>query len=36
MELMLEYDIITTESAHKLIDKNKVNVNNDSFIAAYE
>lgn len=36
MKLMLEYDIITTESAHKLIDKNKVNVNTDSFIDEYE
>lgn len=36
MKLMLEYDIITTKSAHKLIDKNKVNVNDDSFIDAYE
>ena len=36
MELMLKYDIITTESAHKLINKNKVVVNNDSFIDKYE
>lgn len=35
MRLMLEYDVITTESAQKLIDKNKVNVNNDDFIAEY-
>ena len=36
MRLMLEYEIITPESARKLIDKNKVNVNSDSFIAEYE
>ena len=36
MKLMLKYDIITTESAHKLVDRNKVVVNDDSFIDAYE
>lgn len=36
MKLMLEYDIITTESAHKLIDRNKVIVDDDSFIDEYE
>ena len=36
MELMLKYDIITTESAHKLVDRNKVVVNDDSFIDKYE
>ena len=32
MDLMLKYEIITKESAKKLIDKNKVNVNDDSFL----
>lgn len=36
MKLMLEYDIITPESARKLVDKNKVNINDDSFINTYE
>ena len=36
MELMLKHDIITPESAKKLIDKNKVQVNDDSFIKDYE
>lgn len=36
MKLMLKYDIITTESAHKLVDRNKVVVNDDSFIDTYE
>ena len=36
MKLMLEYDIITTESARKLIDRNKVIVNDDSFIENYK
>lgn len=36
MKLMLKHDIITTESAHKLIDRNKVIVNDDSFIDQYE
>lgn len=35
MDLMLKYDIITKESAKKLIDKNKVNVNDDSFLDKY-
>lgn len=35
MKLMLEYDIITTESARKLIDRKKVIVNDDSFIENY-
>ena len=36
MDLMLKYDIISPESAHKLVDRNKVIVNDDSFIDAYE
>ena len=36
MKLMLEYDIITTESARKLIDRNKVIVNDDAFIENYK
>ena len=36
MKLMLDYEIITPESARKLIRKNKVIVNDDSFIAQYE
>lgn len=36
MNLMLEYDIITAESAYKLVDRNKVIVNNDTFIEIYE
>ena len=36
MKLMLDYEIITPESAKKLIRKNKVIVNDDSFIAQYE
>lgn len=36
MKLMLEYEIITPKSARKLIDKNKVEVNNDDFIDKYE
>ena len=36
MKLMLEYDIITAESAHKLVDRNKVIVNDDTFIEIYE
>lgn len=36
MKLMLEYDIITAQSARKLVDKNKVNINDDSFIETYE
>lgn len=36
MKLMLKYDIITAESAQKLVDRNKVIVNDDSFIKAYK
>ena len=36
MKLMLDYEIITPESARKLIRKNKVIVNDNSFIAQYE
>ena len=36
MELMLEYEIITKESARKLIDKNKVEIKDDSFLDKYE
>ena len=36
MDLMLKYDIISPESAHKLVDRNKVIVDDDSFIDAYE
>lgn len=36
MKLMLEYDIITTESARKLVDRNKVIVNDASFIENYK
>ena len=36
MKLMLQYEIITPKSARKLIDKNKVEVNNDNFIDDYE
>lgn len=32
MDLMLKYDIITIESAEKLINKNKVNVDNEDFL----
>lgn len=35
MELMLEHEIITPESARKLIDKNKVEINNDDFLDKY-
>ena len=35
MRLMLEHDIITKQSAKKLIDRNKVNVNDDSLIDEY-
>lgn len=35
MDLFLKYDIITVESADKLIKKNKVTVNDDSFIDKY-
>lgn len=36
MKLMLEYEIITPESVRKLINKNKVLVDDDSFIDEYE
>ena len=36
MKLMLDYEIITPKSAQKLVDKNKVEVNDSSFIKAYE
>ena len=36
MELMLKYEIITPQSAHKLVDRNKVNVDDDSFIENYK
>lgn len=36
MELMLEYEIITPESAQKLVDKNKVSLKDDSFIDNYK
>ena len=36
MDLMLKYEIITPSSAHKLIDKNKVSVSDDSFIDKYQ
>lgn len=36
MKLMLEYDIITTDSAEKLIAQNKVLVDDDSFIDEYK
>lgn len=36
MKLMLKHEIITPESAQKLIDRNKVIVNNDSFINEYK
>lgn len=36
MELMLNYDIITVESAEKLIKRNKVTVVNDNFLDKYK
>lgn len=36
MDLMLKYDIITVESAKKLIERNKVQLSDDSFIDNYE
>ena len=36
MELMLEYEIITPSSARKLIEKNKVEIDDDSFLKKYE
>ena len=35
MELMLKYDIITVESAEKLIKRNKVAIEDDSFLNKY-
>ncbi len=35
MDLMLKYEIITKESAQKLIDKGKVNIDDDSFLDKY-
>ena len=35
MELMLKHEIITTDSARKLVKRNKVLVNDDSFIDKY-
>jgi hypothetical protein len=36
MKVMLEYEIITPDSAQKLIDKNKVEIDDDSFIDNYK
>lgn len=36
MELMLRYDIITPESARKLLDRKKVSIKDDSFMNKYE
>ena len=36
MDLMLKYDIITVESAEKLISKNKVSVDNTEFLDKYK
>ncbi len=36
MDLMLKYDMISVESAEKLIKRNKVSVNNDSFLDKYK
>lgn len=36
MELMLKYDIITPESARKLVERKKVVIKDDSFISKYE
>lgn len=36
MDLMLKYDIITPESAHKLIEQQKVDIDDDSFIEKYK
>ena len=35
LDLMLEYEIITKESARKLIDKNKVEIRNNDFLDKY-
>ena len=36
MDLMLKYEIITPKSARKLLDRNKVTVDDDSFVNKYE
>ena len=36
MDLMLKYDIITVESAEKLIGRNKVEIDDDSFLDKYK
>ena len=36
MELMLKYDIITIESAEKLIEKDKIKISNDDFLEKYK
>ena len=36
MDIMLKYEIITPKSARKLIERNKVNITDDSFIDKYE
>ncbi len=36
MDLMLKYDMITIESAEKLVKRNKVSVNDDSFLNKYK
>lgn len=36
MDVMLEYEIITVESAEKLIKENKVEVDNDDFLLKYK
>jgi len=35
LDVMLKYEIITVESADKLIEKNKIEINDDSFIDKY-
>ena len=35
LDVMLKYDIITKESAQKLIDKNKIEISNDNFLDKY-
>ena len=35
LDVMLKYDIITKESAQKLIEKNKIEINDDSFLNKY-
>ena len=36
MDVMLKYDIITVESAEKLIDRNKISVNSTEFLNKYK